>query len=54
MCVLYVCILEFLASNESLLEFYACIFYLSYILPLKHFFIALAAYWLRFVTDVFK
>ena len=34
-CVLYVCILEFCAYNESLLEFYACILYLSYILPLE-------------------
>ena len=54
MCVLYVCILEFRASNESLLEFYACILYLSYILSLKHFFITLAAYWSPFVTDIFK
>ena len=35
--MLYVCILEFRASNESLLEFYACILYLSYILSLKTF-----------------
>ena len=31
MCVLYVCILEFHAYIESMLEFHACILYLLYI-----------------------
>ena len=31
MCVLYVCILKFHAYNESLLEFYACILYIVFI-----------------------
>ena len=33
-CVLYVCMLEFHAYIESMLEFHACILYLSYILSL--------------------
>ena len=54
-CVQYVCMLEFHAYIESLLEFRACILLLSYIYYLwKHFFIALQAYWSPLVTNMFR
>ena len=53
-CVLNVCMLEFHTYIESMLEFRACILYLSCITFGKHFFIALAVYWPPFVTNTFK
>ena len=53
MCVPYVCILQFRAYIESMLEFPAyCIYHIYYFW--KHFFIALAAYWSPFVTNMLK
>ena len=52
--MLYVCMLEFHIYIESMLEFCACILYLSCIIFGKHFFIALAVYWPPFVTNMFK
>ena len=49
-CVLYVCILEFHAYIELMLEFRAYILYLLYILSLETFLYHFAAYWSPFVT----
>ena len=50
----YVCILEFHAYIESMLEFRACILHLLYILSLETFLYCFAAYWSPFVTNMFK
>ena len=53
-CYMYVCMLEIHAYIESMLEFHACILYLSYILSLVNIFLLLWQYIGHLLVTFFK